>query len=127
MKPLVYKKAKRDRTKRVVFQKLHLTKGDVVQVISGDDKGKQGRIIRANPKNGRITIEGINIVKRHTRATNQNQESGIIEKPAPIHHSKAMLVDPKSGAPTRIRRRKDSDGTVERISLRSGQSIPRNR
>ena len=126
MKPLVHKKAKRVRQKPVTRWKLHLTKGDTVQVISGDDKGKRGKILRVNPKTGRITIEGVNVVKRHRRAT-QTTEGGIIDFPAPIHHSKAMLIDPKSGAPTRVRRRKDKDGTVERIAARSGQPIPRSR
>ena len=126
MKPLVYKKAKRIRRPAPVRQRLHVTKGDTVQVISGDDKGKRGRVLRVHPKTGRVTIEGVNIVKRHRRAT-QTTESGIVEFPAPIHHSKAMLIDPKSGEPTRIRRRRDADGTVERIAVKSDQSIARNR
>ena len=126
MKPLVYKKAKRVRTKPVVRFKLHVTKGDTVRVISGDDAGKQGKILRVFPKTGRVLVDGVNIVKRHQRAT-QTSEAGIVEKPAPIHHSKVMLLDPKSGEPTRVRRRKDKDGTVERIAVKSGQSIPRSR
>ena len=126
MKPLVYKKAKRVRRLVPVRQRLHVTKGDTVQVVSGDDKGKRGRVLRVHPKTGRVTIEGVNIVKRHRRAT-QTAEAGIVEFPAPIHHSKAMLIDPKSGEPTRVRRRKDADGTVERIAVKSDQSIPRNR
>ena len=126
MKPLVYKKRKRQRNQPTLRFKLHVTKGDTVQVISGDDKGKRARVLRANPKTGRVTLEGVNIVKRHKKAT-QTTEAGILEFPAPIHHSKVMLVDPKSGAPTRIRRRIDKDGTVERIATRSGQPIPRNR
>ena len=126
MKPLVFKRAKRIRRPAPVRQRLHLTKGDTVQVISGDDKGKRGRVLRVHLKTGRVTIEGVNIVKRHRRAT-QTTESGIVEFPAPIHHSKAMLIDPKSGEPTRIRRRRDADGTVERIAVKSDQSIARNR
>src|SRR5690606_31223716 len=126
MKPLVHRKAKRIRQKPVVRQKMHITKGDTVQIISGDDKGKQGRVLQVHPKTGRITVEGINMIKRHTRAT-QTTEGGIIERAAPIHHSKAMLLDPKSGEPTRIRRQKDADGTVERVAVKSGQSIARNR
>jgi large subunit ribosomal protein L24 len=126
MKPLVYKKAKRVRHQAPVRQRLHITKGDTVQVISGDDKGKQGRVLRVNPKTGRVTIDGVNIVKRHRRAT-QTTEAGIVEFPAPIHHSKAMLIDPKTGEPSRVRRRRNTDGTVERIAVKSDQSIPRNR
>ena len=73
-----------------------------------------------------MTIDGVNIVKRHRRPT-QTSEGGIIEFPAPIHHSKVMLIDPKSGEPTRMRRRRDADGTVERIAVKSGQPIPRSR
>jgi large subunit ribosomal protein L24 len=126
MKPLVYKKAKRIRHAPPVRMKLHLTKGDTVQVISGDDKGKRGKVLRVLPKTGRIVIEGVNLVKRHRRAT-ATSEAGIVTFAAPIHHAKAMLIDPKSGEPTRIRRRKDKDGTLERIAVKSDQPIPRTR
>src|SRR3954465_11714891 len=111
MKPLVFKKAKRIRHQAPTRMRLHITKGDTVQVISGDDKGKRGRVLRVHPKTGRVTIEGVNIVKRHRRATH-TRDPGIVEFPAPIHHSKAMLIDPKSGEPSRIRRRRDADGTL---------------
>jgi large subunit ribosomal protein L24 len=111
---------------KVERMRMPVTRGDTVRVMRGEDKGKEGKILRVFPKTGRVTIEGVNIVKRHRRAT-QTTESGIVEFPAPIHHSKAMLIDPKSGEPTRIRRRKDADGTVERIAVKSDQSIPRNR
>jgi large subunit ribosomal protein L24 len=126
MKPLVFKKVKRVRHAPPVRQKLHITKGDTVQVVSGDDKGKRGRVLRVIPKTGRIVIEGVNLVKRHRRAT-PTSEGGIVTFAAPIHHSKAMLLDPKSGEPTRIRRRKDKDGTLERIAIKSDQPIPRTR
>jgi large subunit ribosomal protein L24 len=126
MKPLVYKKRSRLRNQPIPRVRMHVTKGDTVQVISGEDKGKRAKVLRVYPKTGRITLEGVNIVKRHKKAT-QTTEAGILEFPAPIHHSKVMLLDPKSGAPTRVRRRIDKDGTVERISSRSGQPIPRNR
>lgn len=126
MKPLVYRKAKRVRMKAPVRQKLHITKGDLVQVVSGDDKGKRARVLRVHPKSGRVTVEGVNVVKRHRKAT-QTTAAGILEFPAPIHHSKVMLVDPKTGAPTRIRRRVDTDGTLERIAVKSGEPIPRSR
>ena len=126
MKPLVYKKVKRIRHAPPVRLRLHLTKGDTVQIISGDDKGKRGKILRVLPKTGRIVIDGVNMVKRHRRAS-QNTEAGIVTFAAPIHHSKAMLIDPKSGEPTRIRRRKDKDGTLERIAVKSDLPIPRTR
>ena len=92
MKPLVFKKAKRIRHQAPTRMRLHITKGDTVQVISGEDKGKRGRVLRVHPKTGRVTIEGVNVVKRHRRAT-QTAEGGIVEFPAPIHHSKAMMID----------------------------------
>jgi large subunit ribosomal protein L24 len=125
MKPLVYRKNRRKIRPAVPVRiRIRITKGDTVQIMSGDEKGKRGKVLRVNPKTGRITVEGINMVKRHRRAT-QSAEGGIIEFPAPLHHSKAMLIDPKSGEPTRVRRRKDTDGTVERIAVKSGQPIPR--
>jgi large subunit ribosomal protein L24 len=126
MKPLVYRKAKRPRRTPVVRVRMHVTKGDTVQVLSGDDKGKRGKVLRVYPKTGRITIEGVNIITKHMRAT-QTTEAGIVRREAPIHHSKAMLVDPSTGEPTRVRRQKDADGTVERISVKSGVSMPRSR
>ena len=125
MRLLVHRKAKRVRTKAVVRHRLHVTKGDTVQVVSGDDKGKRGRILRVHPKTGRVTVDGINVVKRQKRQT-QTAEGGIISFAAPIHHSKVMLIDPKTNLPTRIRRKVDQDGTVERIA-KSGQPIPRTR
>ena len=125
MRLLVHRKAKRVRSKAVVRHRLHVTKGDTVQVVSGDDKGKRGRILRVHPKTGRVTVDGINVVKRHKRQT-QTAEGGIISFAAPIHHSKVMLIDPKTNLPTRIHRKVDQDGTVERIA-KSGQPIPRTR
>ena len=126
MRRLVHRKAKRVRTNVVERQKLHITKGDTVQVMSGDEKGKRGRVLQVHPKTGRVTVEGVNVVKRHRRQT-QTTEGGIINFPAPIHHSKLMLIDPKTGAPSRIRRKVDADGTVERIAVKSGEPIPRSR
>ena len=108
-------------------QRLHVTKGDTVRVVRGDDKGKEGKIIRVYLKTGRVTIEGVNIVKKHRRARSADEQSGIVEMPAPIHASNVMLLDPKSGDPTRTRRQIDEDGTKERIAVKSGESIPRSR
>jgi large subunit ribosomal protein L24 len=108
-------------------QKLHVTKGDTVRVMRGDDKGKEGKIIRVFLKTGRVTIEGVNIVKKHRRARTADEQSGIVEMPAPVHASNVMLLDPKGGAPTRTRRQIDEDGTKERIAVKSGEAIPRTR
>ncbi len=104
-----------------------ITKGDTVRIMRGDDKGKEGTVLRVHLKSGRVTVEGINIVKKHRRARTAEETSGIIDMPAPMALSNVMLIDPKSGAPTRVRARIDADGTKERISAKSGQSIPRTR
>jgi large subunit ribosomal protein L24 len=104
-----------------------VTKGDTVRVMRGEDKGKEGEIMRVFTKTGRVTVKGVNIVKRHRRARRPEEQSGIIEMEAPIHHSNVMLLDPKDGSATRVKKRIDEDGTKERISVKSGESIPRTR
>ena len=84
-------------------------------------------MLRVFLNKGRVTVEGVNIVKRHRKATRPDEQSGIIEMPAPVHLSNVMLLDPKSGEPTRVRARIDADGTKERVSAKSGDAIPRNR
>ena len=118
----VNRKRHADNAERV---KLHVGKGDTVRIMRGDDKGKEGKILRVYPKTGRVTVDGISMVKRHRRARTADEQSGIVEFPAPIHASNVMLLDPKSGGPTRTRRRIDEDGTKERISVKSGDAIPR--
>jgi large subunit ribosomal protein L24 len=106
---------------------IHVTKGDTVRVVRGDDKGKEGKIIRVYTKTGRVVVEGINIVKRHRKARRAEEQSGIVDFPAPIHASNVMLLDPKQDKPTRTRRKIDDDGTKERIAVKSGEAIPRSR
>jgi len=130
MRILTHRKTrgKRNRTRHEINaerEKLHVAKGDTVRVVRGDDKGKEGKIIRVLTKSGRVVIEGVNIVKRHRKARRAEEQSGIIEMPAPLHASNVMLLDPKSGAPTRIRAKIDADGTKERISVKSGDAIAR--
>jgi large subunit ribosomal protein L24 len=105
--------------------KMPVVRGDQVIVVRGDDKGKRGEVIRVYPKKGRITVKGVNIVKRHRKARTAEEQSGIIEMEAPVHVSNVMLIDPKSGEPTRTRMRLDDDGTKERISVKSGDAIPK--
>ena len=134
MRILKYKKADRAKAKgqkrhaqnseRV---KLHVTTGDTVKVVRGDDKGHVGKVIRVYRKTGRVVVEGANIVKRHRKARSAEEQGGIVDFPAPIHASNVMLLDPKTDAPTRTRRRIDTDGTKERLSVKSGEAIPRAR
>ncbi len=107
--------------------KLSISKGDTVRIMRGEDRGRDGKVLRVFPKTGRITVEGINMVKKHRKARRAEEQSAIIDLPAPIHHSNVMLLDPKDGKPTRVRRRVDTDGTKERISAKSGEAIPRTR
>ncbi|HKW10321.1 MAG TPA: 50S ribosomal protein L24 [Gemmatimonadaceae bacterium] len=102
-----------------------VVRGDQVMIVRGDDKGKRGEVIHVYPKKGRITVKGVNIVKRHRKARTAEEQSGIVEMEAPIHVSNVMLIDPKSGEPTRTKMRLDEDGTKERISVKSGDAIPK--
>ena len=125
MRRLVHRKSKRTRNGPVLRHKMSITSGDVVRVVSGDDKGKEGRVLRVDRKRRRLAVEGVKIVKRHKKAQSEGEEGGIIEFPALIDASNVMLIDPKSGEPTRIRHKRDKDGVAERISVKSGQAIPR--
>lgn len=132
MRDLKYRKTakKRSRTRHGINAeraKLHVTKGDTVRVMRGDDKGKEGKVLRIFPKTGRVLVEGINIVKKHRKARTAEEQSGIIEAPAPVASSNLMLIDSKTGEPTRTKARIDTDGTKERVGARSGEPIPRSR
>jgi len=99
---------------------------DQVIVISGKDRGKQGKVLRVDPKNDKVFVEGLNIVKRHTKAQQtgptSQQSGGVIEKEGPIHVSNVALVDPKDGKPTRIGV-EIVDGKRVRVARRSGTRI----
>lgn len=103
--------------------KLHVKKDDNIIVISGKDKGKKGRIIAAYPRENRVLVEGVNMIKRHTRPNPKNQQGGIVEREAPIHASNVMHIDPKSGQPTRIGYKTLDNGKKVRVAKRSGESI----
>jgi len=125
MRRLVYRKSRRQRGTEPKRYKLHVAKGDTVRVIRGEHRGREGKVLEVHPKRFRVVVEGVNIVKKHKRATSSQTESGIIELAAPIAASNVMLLDPKSGEPTRVRRHRDKDGTIERVAAKSGQPIPR--
>ena len=102
--------------------KLHIKKGDMVQVIAGDDKGKKGRVIEVKNTEKRALVEGINIVSRHTKPNAQNQNGGIIKKEAPVHISNLALLD-KSGNPTKVGRKANDAGKLVRFAKKSGEII----
>ncbi|MBT2601980.1 50S ribosomal protein L24 [Peribacillus frigoritolerans] len=101
---------------------MHVKKGDKVVVISGKDKGKQGTILSAYPKQNRVIVEGINIVKKHSKPSQLNPQGGIISKEAAIHVSNVMPLDPKSGKPTRVGY-KIENGKKVRVAKISGESL----
>ena len=111
--------------------KVHVSKGDTVRVMRGEDKGKEGKVLRVYLKTGRVLVEGVNIVKMHRKARTAEEQSGIREAPAPVHSSNVMLLDPKSGVPTRTKARYDEDEgekrsrTKERVSVKTGEPLPR--
>lgn len=101
---------------------MHVKKGDNVQVISGKDKGKQGVILFASPKQNRVTVEGVNIIKKHAKPSQDNPQGGILDQEAPIHVSNVMPLDPKTNEPTRVSY-KIEDGKKVRIAKKSGNEL----
>jgi large subunit ribosomal protein L24 len=101
---------------------MKIKKGDQVQILSGKDRGKRGTVILALPQEGRVVVEGINIVKRHRRAKSNTEKGERIEKPAPIHASKVMLVDKETGKPTRVGFKFEGKTKV-RVSRQSGKQL----
>ena len=102
---------------------LKIRKGDMVQVIAGDDKGRTGRVLSVDEEKQRVVVEKVNLVKRHTKARKQGMKSGIIEKEAPVHLSNVLLYDERMQRGTRIGIRTLQDGRRERISKASGEAI----
>ncbi|KKK37067.1 50S ribosomal protein L24 [Mesobacillus campisalis] len=101
---------------------MHVKKGDKVMVISGKDKGKTGNVLAAYPKQNRVLVEGVNIVKKHAKPSQVNPQGGIISQEAPIHVSNVMPIDPKSGNPTRVGY-KEENGKKVRVAKKSGEVL----
>jgi large subunit ribosomal protein L24 len=101
-----------------------IRQGDTVIVISGKDKGKTGKVKRVLQEEGRVLVEGVNLLKRHMRPTPRNPSGGILEREQPIAASKVMPVDPKTGKGTRVRFKTLENGKKIRIAVKSGEEIP---
>ena len=101
---------------------MKIKKGDQVIVITGRDKGKTGEVIQAMPKDSKVVVRGINLVKRHTKPTQENA-GGIVSKEQPIHVSNVALIDPKSGKATRVGIKVEKDGQKVRVAKKSGEVI----
>ncbi len=105
-----------------MFKRLKIKKGDMVVVTSGDNKGKQGRVIEVNRDKDTVIVEGINMITRHRKPSAQNPQGGIEKREAGIHLSNVMLLDAKGNA-TRIGRRKNEEGKLERFAKKTGEAI----
>jgi len=102
---------------------MKIRKGDTVEVIAGNDKGKVGRVLSVDEKKQRVVVEKVNFVKRHTKQRRQGVQGGILEREAPIHLSNVLLYDDKAGRGSRVGVRVLPDGTRERVARTSGETI----
>ena len=111
------------RRKSNEIPKLHVKKNDTVKILSGNDKGKSGRILEVLPKDRKAIVEGMNMVTKHSKVTAQNPNGGRIKQEAAMYISKLMVVEPKTGVPTRVGRDHDENGKLVRISKKTGEKI----
>jgi large subunit ribosomal protein L24 len=109
----------------MAVKKFHVKKGDLVQVMAGKEKGKQGNVLRIFAAKNRLAVENLNIVKRHTRPSRQNQEGGIVEKEAPIDASNVLVVCPSCKKPSRTGYRVLEDGSKSRFCKKCNENIDR--
>ena len=103
--------------------KMKIKKGDQVIVLTGKNKGTKGEVIQAMPKESRVVVQGVNVVKRHRKPTQTNPQGGIDEVERPIHVSNVAMVDPKDDKPTRVGYKKLKDGKKVRVAKRSGETV----
>ncbi len=105
------------------MSKLHIKKDDNVYVLSGEDRGKTGRVLKVLPAKNRAIVEGINFVTKATKPNAKHPQGGLVKMEAPIHISNLSLIDPKSGKATRIGRRLNNEGKLVRYAKKSGEEI----
>jgi large subunit ribosomal protein L24 len=104
-------------------QRLQVRKGDRVRVMRGNERGKEGTVLRVDREKSRVVVEGVNLRKRHTRPSAMSPEGGIITFEAPLSVSNVMLIDPATGNPSRVRIQHNADGTKDRVAIKSGRAI----
>jgi large subunit ribosomal protein L24 len=102
---------------------MKVVKNDTVLVISGNDKGKKGKVLKVYPKTNRVIVEGVNFIKKHTRPTQKNQQGGIVEKEGPIQISNLMVICPKCNQPSRLGKSILEDGKRVRNCRSCGEMI----
>ena len=112
-----------DKKKQTQVAKSKIRKGDLVKVIAGDSKGSQGKVVEVILAKNRAIVEGANMVSKHTKPNAANPNGGIVKQEAAIHISNLMLVDPKTGVPTRVGRKKNDAGKLVRVAKKSGEEI----
>ena len=105
------------------MKKFHIKKGDTVQVMAGEDKGKTGKVVEMIGEKNRAIVEGLNMVQKHQKPSASSPQGGIEEKEAPIHMSNLMVVDPKENVPTRVGRKMDGNGKRVRYAKKSGEIL----
>ncbi|MCG8310356.1 MAG: 50S ribosomal protein L24 [Cytophagales bacterium] len=103
--------------------KFHIRKGDTAIVIAGNDKGKKGKVLEVITSKNRAIVEGVNMITKHVKPSANNPEGGIERTEAPIHISNVMVVDPSSGEPTKVGRKLNDQGKLQRFSKKSGELI----
>lgn len=103
--------------------KFHIKKGDTVFVNAGNDKGKTGRVLLVDTKKNRAVVEGVNMITKRSKPSAKHPQGGMVHQEASIHISNLNPVDPKTGAPTRVGRRRNDDGKLERYAKKSGELL----
>ncbi len=105
------------------MSKINIKKGDMVYVNAGDDRGKQGRVLSVIPSKGRAIVEGVNIVTKATKPSAKHPQGGLVKMEASINISNLNVIDPKTGKPTRVGRRRNAEGKLVRYAKKSGEEI----
>ena len=104
-------------------KKIHIRKGDTVKVLSGNDKDKTGRVMEVDTRKYRAIVEGVNMVTKHNKPSAENPNGGIVQTEASVHISNLMVVDPSSGEATRVGRKLNDKGILQRYSKKTGEFI----
>ncbi len=106
-----------------MIKKIHVKTGDTVVVLNGKDRGKKGKVLEVSPKEGKVIVEGINIVTKHVKPRTAGQEGGIVKAEGALYACKVQLVCPRCGEPTRVGHKTYEDGTKERICKKCGEAL----
>jgi large subunit ribosomal protein L24 len=104
-------------------KKVHVKTGDTVIILSGKDRGKKGKVLAVSPKEGKVIVEGCNMVTKHVKPRKMGAQGGIVKAEGALYACKVQIVDPHTGKPTRVAHKVYEDGTKERISVKSGESL----